>query len=153
MTTLFKTISIHDLQDLLQAIRYNRYLPHSAIQDELLLCSYISSEMPSQLQDYYVVLWITDIISAEYNRHREYQGLRVLDVNLSRDSLVDYLVEDYRLSNSELESWSVLFIRYCCIQARLSSDEHAQLAGITQRTLSRRHKSGIEWLYIHILTQ
>ena len=151
MNSIIHTINSHDIQLTLRAIRYANPLPQSSLRTYLITQCVISDEIPSKLQDYHIALWLSEIITTQYNRHRSYLGLAHSQAVIGKAKLIEQLRDDYSLGNVDLESWSVLFVRYVCLNARLSNDEHAKIAGTTQRTLTRRQKSGIEQLYVQIL--
>ena len=152
MDDLANALDIGDLYAVLQAIRYAKPLPETSLHSYLMAQSTISRDMPAQLQDYYVATWLTEMIITQYNAHRSYHGLPMLNLDMPKKTLIDHIQQDYLLSNAELEIWSVLFIRYACLKASVSTDLHAQIARTTKRTLRRRQKRGIEQLYLMILT-
>ena len=141
MNNTVKMISVDDVSAILQAIRYSRVLPTSMLYLDLVEYCGLSADMPSQLKDYYVSMWLSDKITTHYNEHRQYHHLVELHSNIPRNDLITHLKDDYRLSSPKFEAWSVIFTRYVCLNACLSNGELAKLAGTTQRTLRRRQSS------------
>ena len=146
------TLEIDDLWMVLQAIRYAKPLPETPLHSHLMTQGILSENMPAPLRDYYITTWITDMIITEYNSHRYYHGLPMLNLEMSKKNLIEHVQDDYLLSNVELEAWSVVLIRYACLKASISTDIHARFAQMTKRTLRRRQQRGIEQLYLAILT-
>jgi len=151
MNNSIYTIQPEDVQAVLQSIRYAKPLPKSPLHNYLIGKGILSDNMPCQLQDYHVIRWLTKIIETQYNACRCYHGLPMLFSDMPKKHLISNLRDDYMLSNSELESWSVIFTQYVCLSADISTNEHAQIAQMTKRTLRRRQKQGIELVYLQIL--
>jgi hypothetical protein len=140
MNSIINTINMDDIHLILKAIRYANPLPQSSIHTYLRAQGVISDKMPSQLQDYHVALWLSDIITAQHNLYRTYLGLSPVQSIPYKADLIEQLRGDYRLCHIELEAWSTLFVRYVCLLANLSPDDHADLAQMTTHLTSSSKK-------------
>lgn len=141
-------ITLNDINTLLRAIRYNKPLPSSCIYDYLFSQNILSSNMPAPLRDHLVSNWLIQIILREYACMRLALDLEPVDLTCTKIQLLKDIREDYQMFDKDLEAWSVLFVRYAC---QITTLEHEEAAQMTQRTLRRRQKRGLELLYVQIL--
>jgi len=82
---------------------------------------------------------LVEVISGKLGQLRALYGLPQPDRHCSED----WLEEDFRRGNPELEAWSLLYHRYVCVDRNLSMQSIAVRVHQDERTLRRRHRVGI----------